>query len=223
MVVGVVNCLLVLLLRKMVNWIMLHYKSLMRHSPGSSQSISTSPRSSPLHGRHDKNSNPSMIIVGFDARADMDETLQALCGRGVGNLSEGSGRTSGGLAADVGSSGILMLTRKVLWWRVSSKSGLIEPGESPSEIHMVEGVYFGNVVKSSLDEVHLVHAGRIYSSDNGGIDSGTIWGVEAAWSDPVGREGGGGVTSCAKGISGDTEALAMSGRIIISAVMNEGR
>ena len=28
--------------------------------------------------------------------------------------------------------------------------------------------------------------------------------------------------SCAKGMSGDTEVFAMSGRIIISAIMNEG-
>ena len=201
---------------------MLHYKSLVCHSPSSSQSISTSPRSSSSHGRCTKNSNPSMVIVGLDARTDVDETLQALCGGGVGNLSEGSGRTSGGLAADAGSGGILMSTRKVLWWRVSSKSGLIESGELPSEIHMVEGADFGNVVKSSPDEVCLAHAGRICSSDNGGIDSGAIWSMEAAWSDPVGRAGGGGVMSCTKGMSGDTEVLAMSGRIIISAVMNEG-
>ena len=223
MVVGVVNCLLVLLLGKLVNWIMLHYKSLVRHSPSSSQSISTSPRSSPLHGRHDKNSNPSMVIVGFDARVDVGETSQALCGGGVGNLSEGSGRTSGGLAANVGSGGILTSTRKVLWWRASSKSGLIESGELPSEIYMVEGADFGNVVKSSPDDVHLVHTGGICSSDNGGIDSGAIWGMEAAWSDPVGRAGGGGVMSCTKGMLGDAEVLAMSGGIIISAVMNEGR
>ena len=223
MAVDVVNCLLVLLLRKMVNRIMLHYKSLMCHSPGSSQSISTSPRSSPSHGRYDKNSNPLMVIVGFDVRVVMDETLQALCGGGVGNLSEGSGRTSGRMAADAGGGGILMLTRKVLWWMASLKSGLIESGELPSEIHMVEGVDFGNVVKSSLDEVCFAHAGIICSSDNGGIDSGAIWDVEAAWSNPVGRAGGGGVTSCTKGMSGDAEMLAMSGGIIISAVMNEGR
>ena len=223
MVVGVVNCLLVLLLGKLVNQIILHYKLLVRHSPGSSQSISTSPRSSPSHGRHDKNSNPSTVIVGFDARADVDETSQTLCGGGVGNLSEGSGRTSGGLAADVGSSGILMSTRKVLWWRVSSNSRLIESGEPPSEIYMLEGADFGNVVKSSPDDVCLACAGGICSSDNGGIDSGAIWGVEAAWSDPVGRAGGGGVMSCAKGVSGDAEVLAMSGGIIISTVMNEGR
>ena len=65
--------------------------------------------------------------------------------------------------------------------------------------------------------------GGICSSDNGGINSGAIWGMEAAWSDPVGRAGGGGVMSCAKGMSGDAEVLAMSGGIIISAVMNEGQ
>ena len=73
-----------------------------------------------------------------------------------------------------------------------------------------------------VDEVHLACAGGFWSSDNGGIDSGAIWGVEAAWSDPVGRAGGGGVMSSAKGISGDAEVLAMSGRIIISTVLNEG-
>ena len=103
-----------------------------------------------------------------------------------------------------------------------SKSGLIESREPPSEIHMVEGVDFDNIVKSSPDEVCLAYAGRICSSDNGGMDSGTIWGVKAAWSDPVGRAGGGGVMSCTKGMLGDTEALAMSGGIIISAVVNEG-
>ena len=108
MVVGVVNCLLVLLLGKMVNWIIPHYMSLMHHSPISLQSICTSPRPSPLHGRHDKNSNPSAVIVWLNAGVDEDETLQALCGRGMGNLSKGSGRTSGGMAADVGGSGILM-------------------------------------------------------------------------------------------------------------------
>ena len=79
-----------------------------------------------------------------------------------------------------------------------------------SEIYMVEGADFGNVVKSSPDDVRLARAGGICSSDNGGIDSGAMWGMEAAWSDPVGRAGGGGVTSCAKGVSGDGEVLAMS-------------
>ena len=147
MMVGVVNCLLVQLLRIMVNQIILHYKLLKCHSLVSSQSICTSPRSSPLYGRCDKNSNPPTVIVKFDARVDEDETSQALCDRGVGNLSEDSGRTSGGMVADVGSGGILTSSRKVVGWRALLKSGLIELEEPPIEIHMVEGVDFDNVVK----------------------------------------------------------------------------
>ena len=175
MVVGVVSCLLVQLLSIMVNQIILHYKLLMCHSPVSSQSICTSPRSSPLYGRCNKNSNPPTVIVEFDARVDEDETSQALCGRGVGNVSEGSGRTSGGMVADVGSGDILTSSRKVVGWRVLLKSGLIELEEPPIEIHMVEGVDFDNVVKSSPGGVCLAHAGRFHSSDNREMDSGAIW------------------------------------------------